>query len=345
MTGVKARMKVYEILEGSTSLDSLKKTERERPEPGPGQVLVKVHSAALNYRDQAVVTGNYFGGVVQRNTIPLSDGAGEVTAVGKDVTRFKPGDRVAGTFFQVWVDGIPVPASFAALGSPLDGVLAEYVVLHQDGLVVIPDYLGYEAAAALPCAAVTAWNALMFSGHTRPGDTVLCLGTGGVSIFALQFAKMNGARVIITSSSDDKLKRAAKLGADDGINYSKHPDWEKEVMRLTRGRGVDNVIEVGGIGTLNRSMESLGYRGQVSLIGVLAGREGSSNPHNLMLKAGRLQGIFVGNRVMFEDMLRAMAVNRMQPVVDKVFGFDEVHAAYRYQLEKKHFGKIVINID
>jgi len=337
-------MKAYIIPEANTELENLKMVERDTPKPVGTQVLVRVHNASLNYRDQAVVTGKYFGGAVQRDTIPLSDGAGEVVEIGPDVTRFKVGDRVSGTFFQVWVEGVPTPAQFAALGAPLDGMLAEYVVLDQEGLVSIPDHMSYEEGSTLACAAVTAWNALMHSGRIKPGDTVLTLGTGGVSIFALQFARMNGARVIITSSHDEKLERARALGATDTINYRKHPDWEKEVLQITDGKGVDHVIEVGGVGTLAKSFASLGFGGQVSLIGVLAGREGDSNPHDLMLKAGRLQGIFVGNRVMFEAMNKAMAVNRLKPVVDKVFPFEAALDAYRYQLEKKHFGKIVINV-
>lgn len=337
-------MKAFEIPAGNDKLENLRIVEREQPEPAAGEVMVKVHNASLNYRDQAVVTGKYFGGKVQRNTIPLSDGAGEVAAVGPEVSRFKVGDRVSGTFFQTWVDGKPSPESMAALGAPLDGVLSEFIVLNQEGLVKIPDHMTFAEGATLSCAAVTAWNALMFSGRIKPGDTVLTLGTGGVSIFALQFAKMNGARVIITSSSDEKLDRAKALGADEGINYKKHPDWEQEVLRLTNGKGVDNVIEVGGIGTLSRSFASLGYGGQVSLIGVLAGREGESNPHDLMLKAGKLQGIFVGSRSMFEDMNKAIAVNGMKPVIDKVFPFERAVEAYKYQWEGKHFGKIVIDI-
>jgi NADPH:quinone reductase-like Zn-dependent oxidoreductase len=268
-----------------------------------------------------------------------------VVEVGAGVDRFKAGDRVAATFFQVWVDGRPPrPGGYGALGSPLDGVLAEYVVLHQDGLVRLPDHLSLEEGAALPCAGVTAWNALMFSGRIKPGDTVLTLGTGGVSIFGLQFAKLNGARVIITSSSDAKLERARALGADDVINYSKTPDWDKEVMKLTGGNGVDNVIEVGGAGTLAKSFLSLGFGGQVSLIGVLSGPDGDTNPHSIMLKGGKLQGIFVGSRAMFEDMNRAMSVNGMKPVIDKVFPFEEAAQAYKYQWEKKHFGKIVISV-
>lgn len=336
-------MKIYEIKKGSTSLSGLQQAERPIPAPGPGQVQIRVRAASLNYRDQAVVTGRYFGGVVQRDTIPLSDGAGEVSAIGPGVTRVKVGDRVAGAFFQVWIDGRPDRSNFAALGSPLDGMLAEYVVLDQEGVVLLPEHLSFEEGACLPCAGVTAWNALSESGRIRPGDTVLVLGTGGVSIFGLQFAKLHGARVIVTSASDAKLVRAKTLGADELINYVEYPEWHEEVMRLTGGRGVDNVVEVGGAGTLSRSIQSLGFGGQVSLIGVLT-REGDTNPHGLMMKGARIQGIFVGNRAMFENMNRAIAVNRMHPVVDKVFPFDAVHDAFNYELEKKHFGKIVISV-
>jgi len=336
-------MKVYEIKQGSTDYDGLQMVERERPEPGPGQVLVRVRATSLNYRDLAVVTGQYFGGSVQRDTIPLSDGAGEVVAVGDGVDRFAAGDRVAGTFFQVWVDGLP-PAELGALGSPLDGMLAEYVVLDQHGLVRLPDSLSFEEGATLPCAGVTAWNALMVHDHVTPGDTVLLLGTGGVSIFGLQFARMNGARVIITSSSDEKLERARALGADAGINYRTTPDWDQAVLELTGGRGADHIVEVGGAGTLAKSFASVAFEGQVSLIGVLSGHEGDTNPHGLMFRAARLQGIFVGNRRMFEDMNRAIAANGMQPVIDRVFPFDEAPAAFAYLRDAAHFGKVVISV-
>lgn len=337
-------MKKYQLLEGSTDLSSLVLVECDEPEPGEGQVLVRVHAASLNYRDQAIVTGNYFGGVLKRDTVPLSDGAGEVVAVGPDVSRFKAGDRVIATFFQVWVDGLPDRSSFNALGSPADGMLSEYVVLDQQGLVRCPDHLTYEQAATLPCAAVTAWNALMVSGRIRPGDTVLALGTGGVSIFALQFARMSGARVIITSSSDGKLERATKLGAAGTVNYPTTPEWHKEVLRLTDGKGVDHVVEVGGPGTLSRSMQSVGFRGRISLIGVVAGRDGDTNPHPLMMKNATLCGIFVGSRAMFEQMNGAISANGMQPVVDRVFPFDEAAAAYEYQRDGRHFGKVVIRV-
>jgi len=337
-------MKKYQLLKGSTDMSSLKLIECEQPKPAAGQVLIKMHATSLNYRDHAVVSGKYFGGVLQRDTVPLSDGAGEVVEVGSDVSRFKAGDRVAGNFFQGWIDGVPNPATINALGSPADGVLAEYVVLDQDGLVAVPQHLSYEEAAALPCAAVTAWNALMVSGRVRPGDTALMLGTGGVSIFALQFVKMSGAKAIITSSDDAKLERAQELGADHTINYQTSPDWDQEVLKLTNGKGVDHVVEVGGAGTLARSFASIGFRGQISLIGVLSGREGDTSPHPLMLKNASMTGIFVGSRVMFEQMNEAISINKMHPIVDKVFPFDEAADAYAYQLAGKHFGKVVIAV-
>lgn len=335
-------MHKYEFVAGCTDISGLRKSECDIPEPRSGEVLVKLHAASLNYRDHAVMTGNYFGGVLQRDTVPLSDGAGEVVSVGADVARFAAGDRVCPTFFQGWVDGRPDPATMPALGSPADGVLTEYAVFPEAGLVAIPEHLSYEEAATLPCAGLTAWNALNYTGIVRPGQSVLALGTGGVSIFALQFAKMAGASVVITSSSYEKLERAKSLGADHLINYSETPEWEQVVLEKTGG--VDHVIEVGGIGTLAKSIQSVGYQGQVTLIGVLAGREGDANPHDLMLKNAGLRGVFVGNRSLFEAMNKAIEVNRLQPVVDRVFGFDEVPEAFDYQWNGKHFGKVVIRI-
>jgi NADPH:quinone reductase-like Zn-dependent oxidoreductase len=337
-------MKKYHLRKGSTDMSSLELVECDEPEPGENQVLIRVHAASLNYRDQAIVTGNYFGGTLKRDTVPLSDGAGEVVAVGRNVTRFKTGDRVIGSFFQVWIDGIPDRSSFTALGSPADGMLTEYVVLDQDGVVRCPPHLDYDEAATLPCAGLTAWNALTVSGRLRPGDTVLVLGTGGVSIFGLQFARMSGARVIVTSSSDDKLARAAELGAAGIVNYSNTPDWDQEVLRLTDGRGADQVIEVGGPGTLAKSFQCVAYGGQITLIGVVAGLEGDTNPHPLMFKNASLRGIFVGSRVMFEQMNEAITVNRMHPVVDRIFPFAEAAEAYDYQRAGKHFGKVVIKV-
>jgi NADPH:quinone reductase-like Zn-dependent oxidoreductase len=297
---------------------------------------VRVRATSLNYRDQAVVAGQYFGGAVSRDLIPMSDGAGDVIAVGSEVTRFKPGARVAATFFQ------PGPQPMA-LGFPLDGVLAERVALNEDGLVSVPRHLSYEEAACLPCASVTAWHALFHAGRPlKAGDTVLVLGTGGVSIAALQFAKAAGARVIATSSSDDKAARARALGASDVVNYQRTPEWEQEVRTLTSGRGVDCVIEIGGAGTLARSIRSLARSGKVCLIGFLAGRDGDTNPTPLMMVGGSLHGIFVGDRGMFEEMNQAIEVNSLRPVIDKVFPFDSAPVAYQHQASRAFVGKIVI---
>src|SRR5581483_3477861 len=294
------RMKVYEI-ERPGSIDALRPAERPRPAPGHGQVLVRVRACSLNYRDLAVVRGTYARGL-KLPLIPLSDGAGEVVEVGPGVTRFAAGDRVAAIFMQSWIAGGPREEyARSALGGALDGMLAEYVALDQAGLVAIPAHLTYEDAATLPCAAVTAWNALVSEGRLKSGDTVLVLGSGGVSVFALQFARMAGARVIATSSSEDKLARLLELGASDGVNYRTTPEWDKRVRELTAGRGVDHVVEVGGAGTLARSLGAVRQGGRVSLIGVLTGA-GQVDPTPVLRKAVTLQGIFVGSREMFDEM-------------------------------------------
>jgi NADPH:quinone reductase-like Zn-dependent oxidoreductase len=337
-------MKVYEVQKGATTLDGLRPSERPDPQPGAGEILIRVRATSLNYRDQMVVTGNYFGGPVSRNLIPLSDGAGEVTAVGSGVTRFKTGDRVCGTFFQTWISG-PMTERHPALGSPLDGTLAEYIVLDEDGVVAMPKSLSFEEAATLPCAGVTAWNALMMAGKpVKPGDTVLCLGTGGVSMAGLLFARAAGARVIVTSSSDEKIKRACALGASDGVNYKRSPDWQKEVMQLTGGYGADHILENGGAGSLTKSFESAAFGGKVALIGFLAGMQGDINPAILMMKSGAMIGIGVGSRVMFEDMNRAIDINKIKPVVDQVFPFDQAADAFRCQASGDFLGKVVITV-
>lgn len=336
-------MKIYEVPRASTTLEGLRRADRPEPKPGWHDVLIRVRATSINYRDQAVLLGRY-PTAVERETIPLSDGAGEVVAVGEGVTRFKVGDRVMSTFFQVWTSG-PRRKFYPALGVPLDGMLAEYVALHEDGVVAIPSALSFEEAATLPCAGVTAWNALMVAGTPiQPGDTVLCLGTGGVSTHALQFAVAAGARVIITSSSDEKLARAKKLGAWTGINYKTHPDWHKEVQRVTGGRGVDCVVEVGGIGTLAKSYEAIGFGGKITLIGFLAGPAGEQNPYAIMMKGGSLHGIGVGSTAMFEDMNRAIEANAIQPIVDKVFPFDQAPEAFRTFAAGDFFGKVVITV-
>ena len=336
-------MKAYEIPKAPTSFEDLRLVDRPDPKPGPSDVLVRVRAAALNYRDHAIITGKYRYGM-DHDTIPCSDAAGEVVAIGANVTRFKPGDRVIPSFFQVWIDGAP-PKSRRALGSPLDGTLAEFVSLHEDGWVAMPKSLSFEEAATLPCAGATAWNALMIAGtRVKPGDTVLCIGTGGVSMFALQIARAAGARVIVTSSSDAKIERARSLGASDGVNYKTHPDWEKEVIALTGGRGVDCVIENGGMGTLARSFECVGYGGKIALIGVLAGREGNANPHDLMFKSASLHGIGVGSRASLEQLIQAIEVNKIKPVIEKVFSFDRALDAFRLQASGNFLGKIAITV-
>jgi NADPH:quinone reductase-like Zn-dependent oxidoreductase len=336
-------MRAYIVPAGCKTSGELKIVERPDPRPGPSQVLVRVRAASLNFRDQAIALGVYMGGAVARDTIPLSDGAGEVLDVGPGVTRFKPGDRVAGLFTQIPPGGPPF-APRAALGTPLDGMLAETVVLYEDGVIAVPPALSFEQAACLPCAGVTAWHALMHAGRAiHAGDTVLVLGTGGVSIMALQFAAAAGARVIVTSSSDDKIAKALALGASAGVNYKRTPDWDQEVMKLTGRRGVDCVVEVGGIGTLNRSFQSLAFGGKVTLIGLLTGGgAGEINPYALMPKWGSLHGIFVGNREMFESMNRAIEIGGIQPVVDKVFPFADAREAYRCQASGDFISKVVI---
>jgi NADPH:quinone reductase-like Zn-dependent oxidoreductase len=333
-------MKVYEIREAK-GIDSVHLAERPEPEPGYGQVLIKVKAASLNYRDLAVARGGYGRGVPSP-VIPLSDGSGEVVAVGPGVTRVATGDRVCGIFMQTWLAG-PTNEEYAksAMGGAIDGMLAEYVVLNQDGVVKIPAHLSYEEAATLPCAAVTTWHALVYEGKLAAGETVLTQGTGGVSLFALQFSKLMGARVISTSSSDAKLERVREMGANDLINYKTTPDWEKTARALT-GIGVDHVVEVGGAGTLEKSMKAVRTGGTISLIGVLTGATGEINPRPILMRNIRVQGIYVGSRAMFEAMNGAISLHKMHPVVDRVFPFADAVEAYRYMESGAHFGKIVI---
>jgi NADPH:quinone reductase-like Zn-dependent oxidoreductase len=338
-------MKVFEIAPGATSLDGLKRGERAEPKPRPGEVKLRIRAASLNARDHGVVRGIYRGGPVARPTVPLSDGAGEVVEVGSGVRRVAVGDKVCAIFCQRWVDGAFANDMFAStLGSPLDGMLAEYGVFSEEGVVKFPAHLSYEEAATLPCAAVTAWNALIARGRLEPGQWVLALGTGGVSVFALQFAKAAGARCTITSSSDDKLARARSLGADHTINYKATPEWEKEVMKITGGRGADHVIEVGGAGTLGKSVAALTTGGQIHQIGFLAGRETPFDLSAFVGKRAILNGTFVGSRAMFEHMNAAIEANRISPVVDKVFPFEDARAAYEYQRSSGLFGKVVISV-
>ncbi|WP_141733189.1 zinc-dependent alcohol dehydrogenase family protein [Oligoflexus tunisiensis] len=323
------------------NLDDLTLMEQGIPKPAERQVLVRLRAASLNYRDHAIAMGRYGMGVSPENLIPLSDGAGEVVDLGPGVTRWKTGDRVASTFFQAWPRGEAQPADFAtALGGAIDGVLTEYRVFDENGLVHLPANLSFEEGATLPCAAVTVWNALFTQRPLRAGETVLTLGTGGVSMFALQLARAAGARVLITSSSDEKLERAKQLGASGTVNYKTHPEWDKEILKLTDGRGVDHVVEVGGPGTLQRSLNAVRIGGFVYLIGVLTG--GDINPLPILGKNATVRGIYVGSREMFEAMNSAISVNGIQPVIDRVFSFEETKDAYRHLASGSHMGKVVI---
>ncbi|GHV45660.1 NADPH:quinone oxidoreductase [Clostridia bacterium] len=330
-------MKAFEILK-SFGLDSLNLTKRPEPSPGYGQILIKLRAVSLNYRDLMVVKGLYNPNI-PLPLIPCSDGVGEVVALGEGVTRVKVGDRVAGIFFQTWLSGkLSEEKTRSALGGAIDGLLCEYAVLHEDGVVRVPEHLTDIEAATLPCAAVTAWNAL--AGNVKAGDTVLVQGTGGVSIFALQFAQILGAKVIAISSSDQKRERLQSLGAAETINYKQTPDWGKKAYELTGG--VDHVVEVGGAGTLNESLKAVNHGGQISLIGVLTGGKGEINTAAILLKNVRLQGIYVGSREMFEDMNRAIALHKIQPICDRVIPFESARSALEYMESGAHFGKICI---
>lgn len=336
-------MKAWEI-HNANGIDALTLTERPTPVAGPHQVLVRIRAVSLNYRDLLHVLG--LTDSDRWPLVPCSDGAGEVIAVGEGVTRFKTGDRVVGTFFQRWIAGeMNERVMESAVGGRQQGMLAEQVCVPEEALLpMLPDW-SFAEAATLPCAALTAWHALVTRGHLAAGDTVLALGTGGVAIYALQIAKMFGARCILTSSSDEKLARAKALGADATINYARHPDWESEVLRLTGGRGVDHVVELGGAGTLEKSCLSACYGGKIWLIGVLTGFAGTANPVHILMKSLTLQGIYVGSREMFEAMHRAFGQNGLRPVIDRSFGFGEARAAFHCMQAAGHFGKLVITLD
>jgi NADPH:quinone reductase-like Zn-dependent oxidoreductase len=335
-------MRAYRLPQ-ATGIDALTKADLPQPKPAHRQVLVKVLACSLNFRDLAIVLGRYRM-PTKANVVPLSDGAGEVVEVGAGVTRVKVGDRVAGNFFQRWPGGhAGAETQASALGGSLDGMLCEYAVLEEEGVVKLPAHLSYQEGACLPCAGVTAWNALVEHGRVIAGQTVLVQGTGGVSIFALQFSKLFGADVIATSSSDAKLERAKKLGASHGVNYKTTPDWDKAAVELTGGVGVDQVVEVGGAGTIAKSLGALRMGGKISMIGVLSGAA-DLNPMLIMGKRANVQGISVGSTQMFEAMNRAIAVGKMKPVIDKVFGFDEAPAAFHHLQSAQHFGKVVIDL-
>jgi NADPH:quinone reductase-like Zn-dependent oxidoreductase len=337
-------VKAIEI-QGSFGLENLRLVDRPEPSVGPGQVKLRMRAASLNYRDFLTVTGMY-NPKQPLPLIPCSDGVGEVVEVGEGVSRFQVGDRVAPIFAQRWLAGAPeVDRLRSTLGGPLDGTLAELLVVSEEGAVKLPAHLSDEEGACLPCAAVTAWSALVTDGGLRAGQTVLVLGTGGVSIFGLQIAHHHGARVIVTSSSDEKLARAQELGAWKGINYRENPDWGKEVRKLTGGRGVDHILEVGGAGTLSQSLGAVTMGGRIALIGVLAGVVSDIPVTRILMNKVTVAGVLVGHRESFEDMNRAFEVGEIRPVVDQVFPLAETRQALEHMAAGKHFGKIVIRLD
>jgi NADPH:quinone reductase-like Zn-dependent oxidoreductase len=324
---------------------------RDLPVPGPaaGQVLVRIRAASLNYRDLLMVKGGY-GSLARPPFVPVSDGAGEIVEIGPGVTRVKPGDRVVMSFFQKWLAGPAhrldpqaVPDK-APLGGPHDGALREFGVFDEQGVSVIPDHLSYEEAACLPCAGLTAWSAVVAQATTEPGDVVVTQGTGGVSVFALQFAKLRGCRVIATSSSEEKIARLKAIGADATINYKTTPEWGKAARAATGGRGVDQVVEVGGAGTLAQSIRATRFGGTLSMIGVLGGAAGEMPVALIVMNNLRLQGVTVGSRADLDQMLRAIGTARLKPVVDTVFPMENWADAMAHMSAGKHFGKVCIAV-
>jgi NADPH:quinone reductase-like Zn-dependent oxidoreductase len=334
-------MRAWRLPAGSDGFDKLTLEELPDPTPGPGEVLIRVRACSINYRDFAVAAGKYFGGALKAPAIPLSDGAGEVAAIGSGVTKFKVGDRVQGSFFTNWEDG--PPRRSAALGDGFaPGMLAELVALPESGVVPMAESLDYAQAACLPCAGVTAWNALYEGPRALvPGMRVLVLGSGGVSMLALQLARAGGCEVIATSSSDDKLARIGALGAAHTVNYKTTPEWGAHVGRELGG--VDKVVEVGGAGTAEQSMAALRTQGEVALIGVLQ-PEGGPNPRGLMMTAGTMRGIFVGSAAMARRLNAAIDVNGIEPLIGARYGFEEAKEAYAHAWGPESFAKTVIEL-
>jgi len=335
-------MKAYE-LQAREGFDALTLVDRPAQELGPTKVRVRVRAVSLNFRDLGMARG---ARKRSRPVVPVSDGAGEVIAVGEKVNRRKVGDRVAANFFPTWIDGELGETHHAnALGGSIDGMLREEVVLDEQAWVTIPEHLSFEEAATLPCAGVTAWNALFEAARLQPGDTVLVQGTGGVSIFALQLARAAGATVILTSSSDAKRERARLLGAAHTIDYRATPAWGEAARNWTGGRGVDIGIEVGGPGTFDQTVAALRFGGTVSILGVLTGTKGEINTYAVFYKVARIHGVYVGSVRMFEALNRALEAATLQPIIDQVFPFEEARAAYEHLASGAHFGKVVIRLE
>jgi NADPH:quinone reductase-like Zn-dependent oxidoreductase len=334
-------MKKYVLNPGEKGIDALHVQELTSRQLAPREVCVRVHAASLNYRDLITVNMG-----VSHELIPLSDGAGVVEDVGEEVVHLKIGDQVVGLFFPLWQSGNIDASKFAVArgGVPTDGMLAHYVYGLEDSFVKFPDYLTFEEASTLPCAGLTAWNALVVRGQLQAGETIVIQGTGGVGLFALQLAKTIGARVILLSSDDEKLAKASQMGADELINYNKNPNWEELVGEKTFQVGADLVLELGGGGTLAKSIEAVKINGRISLVGVLTGFDGLINPLAILRKSLAVNGIYVGSRDMQEQFHRALEANKIHPVIDRVFNFDQVKEAYVFMQSARHFGKIVIEL-
>jgi NADPH:quinone reductase-like Zn-dependent oxidoreductase len=335
-------MKVFQI-QDDWGFEHLRIAERPDPRPGPGEVLLRMKAASLNYRDLVVPLRGYGSHTGTLPLIPISDGVGEVVEAGAGVTRVRVGDRACPLFSQGWISGEPSAERFGqALGGPLDGTMAEFMVLPEAGVCKVPAHLSDEQAASLPCAALTAWSAVVTHDNLGPGARVLVQGTGGVALFALQFAKLRGAHVTLISSSDDKISRARALGADAAINYVKVPEWYKATREITGGRGYDHIVELGGEKTLQQSLRCIRPGGTLSMIGVLSGGMLSAPLGLVVTRQVRLQGITVGNRDGFEAMLAAIGQHRLVPVTDKVFAFEELKQAMAYLKSGAHFGKVCV---
>lgn len=333
----------YELHPAETGLQ-LEKRSAESRDPGPGEIQVRMAAVSLNYRDLLMREGKSASSAKAGGTVPCSDGAGEVIAIGSDVDRVAVGDRVMGCFFTDWIDGrFDMAYHQGARGGSADGMLSEQVTVSAKSVVKVPDYLTMKEAACFPCAGLTAWSALVERGQLQAGDSVLALGTGGVSIFALQLASAMGAKTVVTSSSDAKLAKAKELGAAHGINYKSTPDWEKAAWEWSDKRGVDHVIEVGGPGTLGKSMGAIAAGGNLALIGVLTGFEAPDQSlFPLVAKNVQLNGIYVGHRSAFERLMAFAEKVELHPIIDRVFDFDDATAAYDYLASGAHFGKVVI---
>ncbi len=337
----------YYTVDPIGTIDNLQVRERSRPQGlAANEVLVKVRAVSLNYKDLVLAWGMVPLNNNGAEYVPVSDGAGEILAVGDGISKFKAGDRVVGTFFPDWLDGPADLNKANALGREYEGMLAEYVVLKEQTLVKIPDYLSFEEAATFPCAAVTAWHALFEKGQVKSGQYVLTMGSGGVSLFALQFAKAMGATVIATTGNKQKEDMLKAAGADHVINYNDCPDWDQEVLNLTQGAGVDVIVEVGGPLTFQKSLNAVKFGGRISAVGVLTGIEGDFNPTNIIFKSVTINGVFVGSKRMLEDALSFAEKHDIHPVIDReTFTFDQVPAAYAKMQVQKHVGKLVITMN